>query len=136
MAFETERYDPAEVRPMVARAFAALRGDGFLARMNFWCCQGCGLAAMTELAHRRMPGVPDEEVPYVFFHSQDDEDLRRGAPFHLAWGGDAGQIVQRLEEAGLAVTWDGLDTTRIRVDGPRPPEPPASYLDLVGATVG
>lgn len=127
----SERYDPQEVRPRVARAFANLRRDGFIALMNHLCCQGCACYDISERV-KKAGGDPDT-AHYAFFHNQDNDCLRDGRPFYIAHGGgDSGQIVQRLEEQGLEVEWDGSDRTRICVKGLTPPEPEATYLDLVG----
>ena len=62
----------------VVRAFAALERDGFVARMNFTCCNTCGTS---EIDAERTP-LPDagpgygyREERYVFFHEQDVERL-------------------------------------------------------------
>jgi len=86
-------------------AFRKLRKDGYFAEHNWTCCQSCGVAA-----------VPDEfEENYVFYHGQDNEDMRETNQTHLNWAGDGSLIRQRCEEAGLCVVWDGTTDQRILV---------------------
>jgi hypothetical protein len=126
-------FDVDEVRPRVRAAFAALRTDGFIARMNFLCCQGCGCYAIGQMVKER-GGDPDSgTTDYAFYHNQDNESLRDGQPFYIAWGGRGELIAQRLREQGLEVEWDGTQAQRICVKGLTPPEPDATYLDLVQA---
>ena len=55
------------------RAFAELEQSGWVARMNFTCCQTCGHA---EIGDERTGG----EHSYVFFHWQDTEHLADPGP--------------------------------------------------------
>jgi hypothetical protein len=57
------------------RAFADLERSGWIARMDFTCCQTCGHA---EIGDERSGG----EHSYVFFHAQDAEHLADPGP-HL-----------------------------------------------------
>lgn len=62
----------------LASAFEVLRHDGFVAEMDFTCCQNCGHA---EIGQQRSAGA----YSYVFFHQQDSDGLADGAPLHLAY---------------------------------------------------
>jgi hypothetical protein len=73
------------VRDKVRKAFVALRKRGFFARMNFWCCQTCGWAA-----------VPEGRDNVVFYHAQDKETMNKHGVLWLAWSGDGAAIVQEL----------------------------------------
>lgn len=57
----------------LATAYAELERAGWVARMNFACCQTCGHA---EIGDERSGG----EHSYVFFHAQDSERLVGPAP--------------------------------------------------------
>lgn len=128
-----------EILNKLQKAFALLRERGYAAypdpkatdpearriKKGFWCCQSCGCAAL-----------PEGTTNYVFYHQQDAEGLKEALDLlernryssrygydkdkahervglHLAWGGDGNEIRRCLMEAGLAVTWDGKEETRI-----------------------
>ena len=57
----------------LAAAFAELERSGWVARMDFTCCQTCGHA---EIGDERTGG----EHSYVFFHAQDTEHLADPGP--------------------------------------------------------
>jgi hypothetical protein len=109
---EFERTNPVAVK--FASAFEALRADGFFVGFRWQCCLSCGTA------HR-----PEDEKakPFVFFHEQDWDALKETGKCWIAWDmdyysrerGDPGQILRRLEEAGLAIEHDGRDGKRICV---------------------
>lgn len=111
----------------LGQAFAHLETSGVVARMCFTCCQGCGhLEIHDEVAEGADP------IGYVFFHSQDADDLVGGSVY-LAWGpfGDypdeascraamlhvADLVVAAVEAEGLSVEWDGSPSRRILVTG-------------------
>ena len=89
-------------------AFRRLRKLGYFAKQNWKCCQGCGCAAIPK----------DRSEKYVFYHSQDKEQLVEYGACYLSWDGDANEIVNVLELAGLIVEWEGTDNTRILVTDP------------------
>lgn len=89
----------------LTRAFKALRKQGYFARQNFMCCQGCGWSAVPE----------GKEDKVVFFHGQDAARMRAGNDFHLAWAGDGNEICRILNENGVETEWDGTTSTRIAV---------------------
>lgn len=86
-------------------AFRKLRKAGYFAKQNFFCCQSCGWAIMTD----------EQAEKAVFYHAQDNEDKKEGKPFHLAWAGDGNEICNILRESGLTVEWDGNDKKRIQI---------------------
>jgi hypothetical protein len=64
----------------LAAAFAELERSGWVARMDFTCCQTCGHA---EIGDERTGG----EHSYVFFHWQDTEGLADPDPtLYLGYG--------------------------------------------------
>ena len=103
-------YDYAEATgwggfPRIRAAFKELRNNGYFSRMNFWCCQSCGWAAV--------PKGKGEKV--VFFHSQDAHTLERDGDCYLAWAGDGEFIVETLKKYGLEPEWNGDRHTRIKI---------------------
>lgn len=98
-----------DARGAIRTAFTKLRAKGWTARMNFWCCQGCGWAALGDKC--------TEQSNVVFFHQQDNEDLVKKNACYLAWQGDGEALVAALRETGLSVTWDRTTNTRIFVSG-------------------
>ena len=62
--------------------------------------------------------MPDEyEDRYVFYHAQDNDDLKRSGSCYLAWAGDGKEICRILQEAGITTKWNGLRSTRIFITG-------------------
>ena len=97
-------------RVKVRTAFKALRKKGYFARMNFWCCQSCGWAAIEE----------DKADKAVFYHNQDhvdawDTDNNLQNKLYLCWAGDGKVITEVLTQHGLDVEWEGSDDKRIVV---------------------
>lgn len=89
----------------LTKAFRALRKKGYFAKQNFMCCQSCGCAAIPE----------ENEKKYVFYHSQDNDDLRQYGYCYLAWSGDGKEIVETLEAEGIKVDWKGSNEKRIKI---------------------
>ncbi|MEV8373679.1 hypothetical protein AB0P21_13120 [Kribbella sp. NPDC056861] len=109
----------------VEAAFTALDAAGVVARMNFTCCQTCGV---TEIDDERPTDRPS--TGYVFFHQQDSERLADGgAHLYLAYGTldpIQGQVAEQDTEIGrqietalraqaLPVEWNGSSDQRISV---------------------
>jgi len=99
----------------LAKAFKELRKNGFLARMNFSCCQSCASVDLEDVGNVGQ---------YVFFHKQDAEQRKAGVGFYLAFGNlqndkldtEAGQdICDMLEKFGVEYQWNGRATTRILI---------------------
>jgi len=99
--------DAEEIKRRVEFAFVALRNKGYWAEQNFQCCQSCALAVMPK-------GTPK----YVYYHSQDNEDLLARGELYLGWGTTrqhGKEIVAELVIAGLRAVWDGRSEHRIFV---------------------
>jgi len=94
-------------KELINKAFRALRKEGYFARQNFWCCSGCGWAAMTDTQAKNA----------VFYHRQDTTQYNRTGQLYLTWSGDGARIVAILKEAGLAVEWNGSESKRILITG-------------------
>lgn len=120
-----------ELKNKLRTAFAILRKNGYIARMNFLCCQSCAGYALSEKAHE-LAERGKEIKGVVFYHKQDEENLQRSGECFLAFGdithddkkyglstkqvGKIASII--LEEVGLQVDWDGTENTRIKVSLP------------------
>ena len=113
-------------RRKLKKAFAELDAQGILARMNYWCCQGCGISALTtEIKDERKTGRKIKG--YVFFHEQDADSANETGILWLAYGSASGNekttiavakaVVKALEAAGLEVKWEGYPNVRICVTG-------------------
>lgn len=88
------------------KAFRELRKAGYVAKQNYWCCQSCAWASLS-----------DEKNEYVvFYHKQDGDDLKEKGECRLAWSGDGYEIKRILEDNGVKVGWDGSDDQRIEID--------------------
>ncbi|KAL2802874.1 hypothetical protein BJX63DRAFT_425737 [Aspergillus granulosus] len=104
----------------IETAFSSLeRNHSILARMNFTCCQTCGIDEIS--------GDQDEDSRgYVFFHKQDTEGVTlNGEDLCLAFGSfkksekrnrAVGEVIVRsLKRGGLRVEWEGNMGRRITV---------------------
>jgi hypothetical protein len=92
------------MRTNLTKAFSKLRSAGFRAHQNWQCCQSCGLDAL-----------PKGTTDYVFYHSQDRENLRKTGECYLAFSGDGYKIVKILNDNGVKTEWNGSDAQRIRM---------------------
>jgi len=94
-------------KDQVNKAFALLRKAGYIAKQNFWCCQSCAWAALS-----------DDVTKVVFYHRQDN-DAWKGKELkdnlYLAWMGDGNEIVGIIQSVGLQVEWGGTEGTRIKI---------------------
>ncbi len=88
----------------LAKAFASLRKQGFIAKMNHACCQSCGWAA-----------IPEDANNVVFFHAQDYDTYLEDGELYLAWHGDSQAICDALKQQRLLAVHDGSKETRILV---------------------
>ncbi|KOG39191.1 DUF6891 domain-containing protein [Streptomyces resistomycificus] len=94
------------------RAFAALEGEGVVAREDFTCCRSCGMAEIGAEADGR-----DGVRGFVFFHQQGTRAAAEGHGLSLYYGGFddseatttavGHQVVAALTAAGLSARWDG-----------------------------
>jgi hypothetical protein len=92
------------IKDKINKAFRALRKAGYVAHQNWQCCQSCGCAAL-----------PDGCKKYVFYHSQDADNLRKRGSVHLAWDGDGTEIATILQKNGLKVNWNGSRDKRMEI---------------------
>lgn len=93
----------------IARAFAALRRQGYFARMNLRCCQTCALTEIPE----------DKAKRYVYYHAQDAKSLNEDGcltdSLFIGWAGDAYEIIKVLQQVGLRVEHNADPARRIEV---------------------
>jgi hypothetical protein len=95
----------------LATAFDVLRGDGYVAMLNWLCCTNC--------CHRTLAKYGADLG--VFCHGQDWDNLKESGDVWVGWRGDPEHIIRRLREAGLVVEWEPRSvngvTQRIHVVG-------------------
>jgi hypothetical protein len=90
----------------ITKAFRELRNYGYLAKQNFWCCQSCAWADLTN----------KELEKAVFYHRQDNKDLKENGSCYLAWRGNGQLIVETLRKHEIKVDWDGTNNSRIKIE--------------------
>jgi hypothetical protein len=88
----------------IRKAFKELETHGYIALMDFQCCQSCGWNALGE----------EEAKKAVFYHNQDAEQLRESQSLHLAWSGD-GHFITSILSKYVTVDWDGDFNKRIHI---------------------
>lgn len=88
------------------KAFRALRKKGYFAKQNFWCCQSCAWSAMSD----------EEGKKAVFYHQQDNDNLKENGTCHLAWAGNGKEIVEILNANGVKTEWEESSNKRIKID--------------------
>lgn len=93
----------------LTRAFNALTKAGYFAKRNFWCCSSCAWSAMTT----------EQSNKAVFYHGQDNDDLKGKNSCHLAWSGDGNEIVKILNDNGIETEWSGNENKRIKITVPQ-----------------
>jgi len=91
-------------RNQIRKAFTELETHGYTTRMNFLCCQTCAWNALSN----------EEAVKAVFYHNQDNKDLRESQSLHLAWAGD-GSLITSILSKYVTVDWDGSTNKRIHI---------------------
>ncbi|MEV0777996.1 DUF6891 domain-containing protein [Streptomyces sp. NPDC050433] len=106
----------------ITAVFAGLDARGIVARENFTCCRGCGLA---EIGAEREEGDTRAVRGFVFFHAQCTEAAALGGGLSLYYGGFDGseetttavgrEVTAALADAGLSVKWDGSPGSAIDV---------------------
>jgi hypothetical protein len=121
---KSKRYtsSPLTDKDRIRNAFVRIRKElGFLARMDYMCCQSCGRCGLEETtAFKKSKG----KKPYIFWHHQSNEvfdsygDIgsgRRGRDddgkefLYLYHEGTLEQIkaaVQIIREEGMGVDWE------------------------------
>lgn len=107
--------DSKDIRKKLRLAFAALQRNGYEARDNFMCCQSCGGAAIN------LKGKKGG----VFWHAQDEDDLRENAHVCIAFLTENGKgtkavgkaLADALRAEGLMVEWNGTAAQRVKVVG-------------------
>ncbi|MFF4254811.1 DUF6891 domain-containing protein [Streptomyces sp. NPDC001663] len=102
------------------RAFAALEGDGVVARENFTCCRSCGMTEIGAEADGK-----EGARGFVFFHHQGTRSAAEGHGLTLYYGGfdESAEtttavghtVVAALASAGLSAMWDGNPDKAIEV---------------------
>ena len=118
-----------EIQKRLDIAFYELRKKGFLAKINFSCCQTCGVSALYKEA-KELIDQGKSVKGYVFYHHQDQEELVETGHVYLAHGNFieldpsalsslkvAKAVCQALKKAGLLYKWKNSESWRILVNG-------------------
>lgn len=96
----------------IKEAFAELRKNGFVARMNFSCCTNCALYELLDKYGKEMED-------YVFYNRQDNDSFDKNGNLKyglfLKWGGNTNTIIDALTDKNLVVEWDGSEHSAVRV---------------------
>jgi hypothetical protein len=94
-------------KQQINKVFRELRKFGYFAKQNWWCCQSCGWA-----------DISDEEQKVVFYHDQDADAIENMVlvrPLYLAWRGNGEEICDIIRSCGLSISWDGSEDKRIAI---------------------
>jgi len=114
-------------KALLAKAFADLRKQGFVAKQNFMCCSSCACASIWTDIEK----APGKYIGAVYYHKQDTDHLKESGEFCVGFGPmnvDAEDWVWLLaghaakttfERHGLAVEWDGTKNQRLTIKLPR-----------------
>jgi hypothetical protein len=86
-------------------AFKELRKMGYIAEQDFWCCSTCAWSS-----------IDSSNKKVVFYHSQDNDNLKENGTCYLSWSGNAKEIVDVLKKHGVGVKHDGDEEKRIFID--------------------
>lgn len=103
-----------EVRSGIAKAFRALRKQGYVAKAHFSCCGSCGTAELG-----MMNPLPTK---WVFFHRQGSANLRNRGEVRVVWGDtveNGQEIAKAFTDAGLTVDWNRTVDETIGVSLPK-----------------
>jgi hypothetical protein len=110
-------------RALLAKAFADLRKQGFMARQNCMCCSGCACSKIWTDIQKK----PGKYIGAVYYHSQDAARLKESGEVCIGFGpvdtdaeewawllaGHAAQST--FKRYGLAVEWDGTVKQKLTV---------------------
>jgi hypothetical protein len=103
------------------KAFAEMNLKGITAKENYWCCQTCGLHAITH------EDKNDGHYGFCFYHNQDNSSKKRKESFHLTFGHTSMEstdeqdvqvgkdICAILRANGCEVEWNESNARRIKV---------------------
>jgi len=101
--------------------FDAFEDTYLMARMNYQCCQSCGLDAIS----KENKDEPSGHLGYVFYHAQDEERREERGYLMLSYGAlgpnpmtdeAVGKLIcDVLARHGRHFEWDGSSETRIQV---------------------
>jgi hypothetical protein len=119
-------------RRILKLAFAELRKDhGFIARMNFWCCQGCAWSAISQQIEKDTGKEATGKENIVFWHKQSDDAFDRDGNLKVGYMDEAGanslhlyhqgdtqkvvDVINSYSRFGIQAVWDGNSDKAISV---------------------
>jgi len=95
-------------RSDLKKSFAQLRKKGYIAKMNFNCCNTCAWAEIGD-------NYPDVDK-VVFYHKQGGNDLKNTGRVYLSWCGDGKEICEVFKNNGIKVVWNGSESNTILLE--------------------
>jgi len=122
-----------QARKLLKDVFRELRSLGYMARMNFLCCQSCAGYQICEDTSKLINSgrKKKEDIKgFVYFHRQDNEGWEAGQGMFLSYGilytaehGDIGVdekgtgelICKLLKQRGIPHEWNGNVGERIYI---------------------
>lgn len=94
-----------ELRVKLNTFFKEMVELGYTSKQNFWCCQNCAWNALSDKECKKV----------VFYHNQDNDDIKEFGYVHIAWNGSGKLIRKTAEKAGLTVEWNGSKDERMKL---------------------
>lgn len=98
-----------DMKSRIHKAYKILEEKGYFCGYAWTCCNSCGWSEIPEDANM-------DKV--VFFHRQNETDLKATGWTYLAWTGDAGEIMGAFGSVGILTLWDGDSTKKIQIYHP------------------
>lgn len=94
-----------ELKEKLNDFFNEMRKYGYTAKQNFWCCQNCAWNALSDKESKKV----------VFYHQQDNDDIKEFGFVFIAWKGNGKFIEKNAIACGLDVDWNGRKDTRMKL---------------------
>lgn len=101
---KTEIEITIDFKKQLTKAFKEVRKLGYFARQNYTCCNSCGWNSV--------PYSREDKV--IFYHRQDNDNIKINNNVYLSWRGNAQEIIQVFSKY-LKTEWDGTEYKKIKV---------------------
>jgi hypothetical protein len=98
-----------DMKSRIHKAYKILEDKGYFCGYAHACCNTCGWAEVPE-------GQDMGKV--VFFHRQNEAELKETGSTHLAWSGNAGEIMGAFGSVGILTLWEGDENRKIQIFHP------------------
>jgi hypothetical protein len=98
-----------DMKSRIHKAYKILEDKGYFCGYSWTCCNTCGWSEIPE----------DKDMEkVVFFHNQEEDDLKENGSCYLAWAGDPAVIMGAFGFVGILTQWDGDKDRKIRIIHP------------------